>query len=270
MSFYCRCMAQLCAVSLLLAGCSTNPTLGGGGGNPASGAAGGAESYGENKQLPHCDRSLGTLAISEDQAAPWFAYLGQYQLPSTVPLLRLIVQQSNCFVIVDRGRAFGTMMGERALGQTGELRRGSKFGKGQMVAADYTMSPSINFSQQGTEGMSGALGLIPGVGGLLSVAAAGLKSNSASTTLMLIDNRSGVQLAAAQGSAKNWDFGGVGGLLGSGGAGAVGAYATTPQGKLITSAFIDSYAQLVNAVRGYRAQNVQGGLGKGGGLHVGQ
>jgi hypothetical protein len=261
-------------LSLCLAGCSTDPTLGQGGGNPASGSAGGSTSQGANSQLEHCDASLGTLAIEEDQAAPWYAYLTQYQLPSTVPLLRLIVQQSNCLVIVDRGRAFGNMMGERALQQSGELRGGSKFGKGQMVAADYSMSPSVNFSQQGGQGISGVLGFVPVVGGVLGAVAGAAKSNSASTTLLLVDNRSGVQLAAAQGSAKNWDFagfGGAAGFFGAGGAGgAVGAYSTTPEGKIITAAFIDSYNQMVRSLRNYTAQEVRGGLGKGGNLKVGQ
>jgi curli biogenesis system outer membrane secretion channel CsgG len=271
MSFRTYFLAPLAAASLALAACSTDPTFGNGGGNPASGSASGSNSNGANSQLQHCDHTIGTLAIEEDQAAPWYTYLySQYQLPSTVPLLRLIVQQSNCFVIVDRGRAFNTMMGERSLAQSGELRAGSRFGKGQMVSADYSMSPSINFSQQGGQGVGAALGFVPGVGGLLSVAAAGMKSNSASTTLLLVDNRSGVQLSAAQGSAKNWDFAGLGGLIGSGGAGGIGGYSSTPEGKIITAAFIDSYNQMVIATKDYKAQTVKGGLGKGGNLPVGQ
>jgi hypothetical protein len=49
------------------------------------------------------------------------------------------------------------MMQERTLEQSGEMREGSSFGKGQMVAADYTMSPSITFSKKGTGGVGGAL-----------------------------------------------------------------------------------------------------------------
>jgi hypothetical protein len=43
-----------------------------------------------------------------------------------------------------------------------------------------------------------------------------MKSNEASTTLIMIDNRSGVQLAAAEGSARNMDFNVFGGLFGGG------------------------------------------------------
>jgi hypothetical protein len=257
---------------LVLTGCSTDPTLGGSSGIMTTGSAAGSATSGANNQLEHCPETLGTLAISEDEAASWYAYLSRYQLPSTVPLLRLIVQQSNCFVIVDRGRAFNNMMQERALAQSGEMRAGSRMGKGQVVAADYTVSPSINFSQSGTGGMGAALGFVPYAGPVLGGLAANARSNEASTTLLLIDNRSGVQLGASQGSAKNWDIGGVGGLLGFGGGGfggaGAGAYSTTPEGKILAAAFMDSYNQMVRSLRNYQAQTVRGGLGTGGTLGV--
>jgi curli biogenesis system outer membrane secretion channel CsgG len=123
-----------------------------------TGSAGGATAQNANSQLERCNESLGTLAVVEDQAAPWYGYLANYHLGSTVPVLRMIIQQSNCFVVVERGRGMTNMMGERALQQTGEMRSGSHFGKGQVVAADYTMEPSIDFSQKGTGGVGGAFG----------------------------------------------------------------------------------------------------------------
>jgi hypothetical protein len=251
-----------------LAACSTDPSLGGGSGNVASGSAAGTTTTGANSQLEHCPASMGTLGINEDEAAPWYAYLSQYQLPSTVPLLRLIVQQSNCFVIVERGRGMNNMMMERGLAQSGELRNGSNMGKGQMAAADYTMIPSINFSQSGTSGLGGAVGFVPYVGGVLGGLAASTKSNEASTTLLLIDNRSGVQLSASQGSAKNWDIGGLGGVLGYSAGGGIGGYSNTPEGKIVAAAFMDSYNQMVRSLRNYREQTVKGGLGTGGTLGV--
>ncbi len=253
-----------------LAACSTNPELGNGGGNVASGSAAGSATTNANSQLEHCGATLGTLVINEDTAAPWYGYLAQYQLPSTVPLLRLIVQQSNCFVLVDRGPAMGHIMGERDLAAAGELRTTSNFHKNQMVAADYTMVPSVNFSQQGGSGISGAAGYVPVVGGLLSTVAGNMHSNEASTTLLLVDNRSTVQLSASQGSAKNWDVGGFAGLFNYRGGGGVGGYSTTPEGKIITAAFMDSYNQMVDSLRNYKAQNVNGGLGAGGNLPVQQ
>jgi hypothetical protein len=263
------CVATALVLALGLAVCGASEPVLGGAKTPATGAAGGASSEGASSQLEHCDESLGTIAVVEDQGAAWYGGLARYKLGSTVPVLRMLIQQSNCFVVVERGAAMGNVMQERALQQSGEIREGSNFGKGQMVAADYTMSPSINFSQKGTGGVGGALG---GFGGVLGRAAGaiagGLKANEASTTLLLIDNRSSVQLASAVGSAKNFDFNLFGGMFGSGVGGAAGAYTNTPEGKILTAAFMDSYNQLVKAVRNYKAQSVKGGLGTGGRLGV--
>lgn len=252
----------------LLAGCvSTQPEVGGGSKSAVTGAAGGATTDNANSALEKCDQSLGTLAVVEDQNATWYQYLRNYKLGSTVPVIRMMIQQSNCFVIVERGAAMNNMNTERALRDTGEMRGNSNFGKGQMVAADYTMSPSIQFSQN-TGGMGGALGGFSGGLGLLGAVAGGLKTNEAATTLIMIDNRSGVQLAAAEGTAKNTDFNLMGGLFGGALGGGAGGYSNSPEGKIIIAAFADSYNQLVKAVRNYQAQTVKGGLGTGGTLGV--
>ena len=242
----------------------------GGGKNPVGGSAGGAASTGAASTLEHCPRPLGTLAVEENTNDPWYAVLtNQYHLPSTVPLIRLMIQQSNCFVVVDRGQAMNSMMGERDLNASGELRQTSHMDKGQMVAADYVVTPSIQFSQD-TGGGGAALAAVGGsYGAILGAIAGSMKSSEASTTMMLIDTRSGVQVAVAQGSAKNIDFG-VAGLFdhfGSGGA-SLGAYSQTPQGKVIAAAFLDAYNQMVKSVREYAPQRVAGGLGTGGNLSV--
>ena len=84
----------------------------------------------------------------------------------------------------------------------------------------------------------------------------------------MIDNRSGVQIASSVGSAKNFDFNLSGGLFGRSGGGSLGGFTNTPEGKVITAAFADSYNQMVKSLRNYRAQTVEGGLGKGGTLKV--
>ncbi len=262
-----RLAALSAAVAALSACVSTAPKMGENKGT-VTGAAGGASSDNANSALEKCDESLGTLAMEEDVNAPWYVELRNYQLGSTLPVLRLMIQQSNCFVIVERGRAMNNMMRERELQQSGEMRGGSNFGQGQMVAADYTMSPSIQFS--GKTG-GAAAGLISGFGALGAVAGAvagGMSRNEASTTLLLIDNRSGVQISAAEGTSSNMDFSLFGGLFGSGLAGGGGGYSSTPQGKVIVTAFADSYNQMVRALRNYRAQTVRGGLGTGGRLGV--
>ena len=233
----------------------------------ATGSAGGSNVQNANSQLEKCDRPLGTLAVVEDQNADWYRQLtGQYHLGSTAPVLKLLVQQSNCFVVVDRGAAMALGNEERNLRDSGEMRKTSNFKKGQMVAADYAMNPSVTFSSSDTGGAGAALGAFGG--GWLGVLAGGLKFADASTMLTLVDNRSSVQVAAAEGSARNTDisiFGGAfGGALGAAG----GGYSKTPEGKVVVAAFTDSYNNIVRAVKNYKAQTIKGGLGTGGELKV--
>jgi hypothetical protein len=255
------------AAVLSLAACSSMDMGSQAAKTEATGSAGGANSQNANNKLARCNAPLGTITVVEDTNTPWYGILtSQYQLGPTTPVLKLMIQQSNCFVVVDRGRAMNNMMQERALAQSGELRQNSNFGKGQIVSADYTLSPTITFSNNNAGGIGGLVGGLLGPVGAIVGASASAKE--ASTLLTLVDNRSGVQLAAAEGSAKNWDFGAIGGLFGGAAGGIGGGYAKTAQGKVIVAAFMDSYNGIVKAVENYKAQEVKGGLGTGGQLGV--
>lgn len=243
------------------------PSLGGGGSGVVTGSAAGESSVDNNTELEKCEETLGTLSIFEDTSLPWWGtYKQQYpRLGSTVPVLRLMIQQSNCFVIVERGAAMNAMNRERQLMNSGQLRSGSNFGGGQMVAADFTLSPSVLFAEK-----TGGFGAVLGSFGSLGKLAAGqMSSNEAETNLTLIENRSGVQVSSANGSAENNDFGFLGGLFGGGAAVGVGGFSKTPEGKVVTAAFADSFNEMVKALRVYKAQTVKGGLGKGGRLTIG-
>ena len=105
-------------------------------------------SAGKNSALEHCDRPVGTMSVYEDRSAEWCqAWLanmrGDRTTTSIVPVIRLLAQQSNCFAVVERGRAMDAMARERGLMDAGELRKHSNFGKGQMAATDYTLEPNI-------------------------------------------------------------------------------------------------------------------------------
>jgi curli biogenesis system outer membrane secretion channel CsgG len=233
----------------------------------ATGSAAGSSTQNVNPALELCDGPLGTMSVVEDTAAPWYTYLTtQWKLGPTTPVLKMLAQQSNCFIVVERGRAMHNVMKERELQNSGELRQGSNFGKGQMVAADYSMNPSITFSNTDAGRVGGAIGGLFGTVGAL--VGGSLNYKEASTMLTLIDNRSGVQLAAAEGSAQNVDMGAMGGFLaGTVGLGA-GGYQNTAEGKVIVAAFTDSFNNMVRALRNYKAQEMKGGLGTGGSLKV--
>ena len=261
--------------SLLLTGCETTgmklgnldaKTL-------MTGSAAGSATSGESAEVEKCAGPLGTISLVENQDAGWYTVLrNEYRLPPTSNLLRLLVQQSNCFVVVERGAA-GTkaMNREREIMQAGEMRGGSNFGKGQMVASDYGLSPEIVFSNSNASGMGGLLGSL--IGGRDGRAVANFTGNiqtkEASAMLTLVDNRSGVQVAAAEGSAAKTDLNLFGGLSGGSGGAALGGYTNTAQGKVIAGAFMDAFNQMVRSLRSYKAQTVQGqGLGGGGRLSV--
>lgn len=242
-------------------------------GNPdaktmATGSAGGSNAANVNSNLERCSSPFGTLAINEDQASDWYSWLGRHGLHSTVPVLRLLAQQSNCFVVVERGAGMDSLMRERDLMQSGELRKRSNFGKGQLVAADYTVTPTLILQDNDMGGVGGAVG---GLFGSVGAAIGGsMKQAGAQSMMTLVDNRSGVQVAVAEGSGSSMDIGGVVGLMGSHGGGGLGAYRSTPEGKVIVAAMTDAFSNLVRATKNYRPQEAAGphGHGTGGKLKV--
>jgi curli biogenesis system outer membrane secretion channel CsgG len=214
---------------------------------PASGSAGPDGAQGESPQLEKCDKPYGTLAVAEPQEHIYYA-LQRYGLTSPSPVIRMLVQQSNCFVVVERGRAMKNILQERDLMASGELQTGSNMGKGQMVTADYVLTPEVVFSEKNTGGLGGALGGLFG-GSIGAAVGGGLKFKEAQTSMLLADTRSSLQIASAQGIAKKADWA-LGGILGGGGAaGALGAYENTPEGKIIAAGFVDNWNNIVRAIR---------------------
>lgn len=268
-------IALLIFMSLILASCAPVQMGSSGSKTVATGAAGGSTAQNANAALERCSESFGTLALLEEQEEDWYyIVVNEYRLPPVTKLLRLMAQQSNCFVVVERDRrGMKAMEKERELQASGEMRQGSNFGKGQMVAADYTLTPSITFSSSDSGGAGAAVGTLMSVfGGSAGTAlglAGGVQKREASTMLTLVENRSGVQIAAAEGSASKFDFGALGSIFSSSGGVGLGGYEKTPQGKILAAAFADSFNQMVQALKNYRAQEVKGGLGKGGTLKIG-
>lgn len=276
----------LSAVMATLSGCATQQAglQTGGSSQMVTGSAGGATSVNANKSLERCATPLGTLAVADGR------FSGSSNVTTVEPLIRLAVQQSNCFVLTSIGnRATRALINEITGEQrdSGEYRSGSKQHKGQRVAADYLLDPQVIVANEATSGNSNNLGAgLVGIGlsaaGLGALgAAAGALSNSVETrtsdvALTLTDIRSTVQVAISSGSAtaNNTNFsaaagiGGWGYLLGGGVGGGVSSFSRTPEGQAIAAAFFDAYNNMVIAVRNYKAQDVQDGLGTGGSLKV--
>lgn len=237
-------LISVAACAALLGACATGTQLGGGG-TKTTGSGGAAGTQGEAAELVKCDRPIGKAALLESDNRNFT----RYGLSSPVPLLRLMMAQSNCFQVVERGAASKALQRERELASQGELAKGSAMGGGQMAAADFIITPNIVHQDEDSGGGGGALGaLLPGVAGAV---AGGIKTKNleAQTVLYLTNVRTGVQEAVAEGSATKRDIGwGAGGFAGVVGA-AGGAYQDTEVGKIVAAAFLDAHNKLVAQVR---------------------
>lgn len=256
---------------VLLSGCATGGMVKSGTpGTAISGSAAGGTSVDADSSLERCDKTLGTLAIDDGRGKDWYYKFGRATKITTIePLLRLAVQQSNCFVITSIGN---TRTDSRLSSITnkqrdsGEYRAGSNQQKGQRVAADYFLEPSIVIDDSPMGKIQGAVGGF--LGGALGAVTGSLESKSSVVTLALMDIRSAVQIAASQGSSSATNYGAAIGAFGSGKAGVLSGYSKTPEGKATVAAFVDAYNNMVIALKNYKAQEVEGGLGTGGTLKV--
>jgi LysM repeat protein len=262
--------------SLALVGCEGTPQMGQGG-SVVSGSGGSAGSQGANEQMVHCTGPIGTAALVEPDPV-LSGRLSSVGLQSPVPLLRLIMAQSNCFRVIDRGAALRNMQQEVGLAQSGMLKNGSATAQGRMVAAQYLVTPNVIFSNPNAGGgnLGAALGgFVPG-GAIIGAVAGSIRIKEAQTTLFVTDAQSSEQVAVSEGSAKVTDFGGAGGLGGWGGGigglAGIGGYGNTAEGKLIAAAFLDSFNKLVGQIQATRANlsGTSGGISSSSGTYTWQ
>ncbi len=200
----------------------------------------------DKDKIERCSAPYGTLAVNEptDEVLNW---LRRYDLDSPAALIRIYAQESNCFIVVERGKGMQNLQQERALGASGELQSGSNMGKGQMVAADLVLTPYVQFADNNAGGVGAAAG---GIGRRLGVGVGGgLKFKEAQSSITLSSTRTGVQVAAAEGKARQRDFS-LGGLGIAGGLlGGVGAYSSSAEGKVIAASLLDNFNAIVVKLR---------------------
>lgn len=204
-------------------------------------------------EIPQCTRNLGTVAIVEPDTKWW----RELSLGSPEAIMRVFVQRSGCFTLVNRGRSMRNRAMERALAEQGELQEGSNLGRGQVKAADYFLQPDIvtTNANSGGGGVGGAIGGLLGrrfLGGLAG--GINVRKKEANVTLSVVNARTTVEEALVEGYARKRDLrfrGGGGGGWWSG-FGAVGGsgYQNTEIGQVIVLAYLDAYTQLVGQLGG--------------------
>lgn len=248
----------LCSVTVL-PGCGKSGTELGGGSSEVTGSAGPTGANGANQALAKCSSPVATLALVENPRG--YVINGSYNLPSSpVPLVRLLAQQSGCFRVVDRSAGLRGTIQEQELKDSGVLRKqGNTVDKGKGYEAQYTLIPNLTFSEQDAgRSVGGVLAHIPVVrdfGAVIGLVEQ-IKFKEAQVALLLTDNETTEQVAAATGSARTTDLG-LGGLAigGMGGAGGMG-WSNTNEGKVIAAAFLDAHNKLVVQARELMAKDL--------------
>jgi curli biogenesis system outer membrane secretion channel CsgG len=205
------------------------------------------------QQIPQCAKPIGVLAIVEPESQWW----REYSLGSPEAVIKVFVQQSHCFTIVNRGRSMQSRAMERALADQGELQAGSNLGAGQVKAADFFLEPNIvtanrNSGGGGAGAALGALGGLFGGGGSFVGGLAGginVKKGEASVTLSVVNART-TEEYVVEGYARkkdiSWGAGGAGGWWSGFAAAGGSGYQNTEIGQVIVLAYLDAYTKLLN------------------------
>jgi hypothetical protein len=250
-------LAAAVALTLGLAGCGgKSKTDLGEGGAIVTGSAGPVGAHNAARELQRCDAPVATLALVENPHG--YTYSSSYHLPPTpLPLVRLLAQQSNCFRVVDRAAGLRNTINEQELKEAGVLRKqGSTVEKGKGYEAQYTLTPSLTFSEKdaGRE-IGGIMAMIPILDKLVGVAEH-VKMKDAQVALLLTDNETTEQVAAATGSVRVTDLGMGGLVLGKLGGAAGAGWSNSNEGKVIAAAFLDAHNQLVAQARALQAKDL--------------
>jgi curli biogenesis system outer membrane secretion channel CsgG len=198
--------------------------------------------------VPHCTRKLGTVSVADgDNPYGWT----QFSLAPPSKLLKVLIQRSGCFNLVDRGTGLHAAETERNIGGGLGLQRGSNVGIGQIKAADYVLVAEVQAANQNAGGSGIGAGIGGLIGGRFGALAGGIGSRKleANTVLSLTNVRTTETIATQDGYAAKNDltFGGGGGTgFFGGGIGAVGGgYDNTDIGRIVTLAFIQAYSKMV-------------------------
>lgn len=236
------------AAALSLAACGKQGTELGQGGSVVSGSGGPQGASNAAKELMKCEAPIAVVALQENQGG--YTGIGRGGLPeSPLPLVRVLMQQSGCFRIVDRNAGLKGTVREQELKDAGILRADGTVKKGQGIMAQYSIVPSLVFSEQDAgRQLGGVIAAIPGLNKLAG-AAEHVKLKEAQVVLLLTDNETTEQLSSATGAARTTDLG-IGGLaIGNGGGLGGMGWSNTNEGKVIAAAFLDAQNQLVTQLR---------------------
>lgn len=264
MKFYQK-VGFLFAVFFSLAGCSTMDM--GKGGSVVTGSSGNGGAQGESSALNKCSAGSYKPTIVVDEAdneqarstgARYAIYASRIGLPQDPkPLVKLMLQQTGCFRVVNRAAGLRSAKAEQELKEDGFMREGSTVKKGRVMEAQYTLIPQVIFTENnagGGGGMAAAFGnaFLPGVGTLL---AGSLKFREAQVMVTFVNNETLEEEITAEGSAKATDIGMGAALFGGLGAAGGGGFSNTNEGKVVAAALMNAINKIVAHVQTLNVPN---------------
>lgn len=226
-------------------------------GGLVTGAAGQKGSTGETRKIEKCKAPVATVGVIENPNG--YTYTSSHSnLPeSPVPLVRMMLQQSGCFRVVDRSLGLKGTRQELELQESGLTRKNTTVNPhGNVLEAQYVLTPTLVFSEQKAGGgLEGILSRIPVINQFAGIAE-NVKFKEAQVVLTLTDAETTEQLVSAEGSAKATDLGAAGMMLGSLGTAGAAGWSNTNEGKVISAAFLDSVNKLIPHVRELAAKQM--------------
>jgi curli biogenesis system outer membrane secretion channel CsgG len=250
-------LALLLALALGLSACGKQGVELGQGGSVVSGSGGPQGAQHAARELQKCESPVAVVALQENQGG--YTGIGRGGLPeSPLPLVRVLMQQSGCFRIVDRNAGLKATVREQELKDAGVLRSDGEGNvkRGRGIVAQYSVVPSLVFSEQDAgRQLGGLVAMIPGLNKFAG-AAEQVKFKEAQVVLLLTDNETTEQLSSATGAARTTDLGVGGFALGAGGGLGGMGWSNTNEGKVIAAAFLDAHNQLVAQLRSLAAKEL--------------
>lgn len=181
--------------------------------------------------LAKCEKPLGSIAVVDGDTQGWT----KYGLSSPRELIVAMATESGCFTVANGGRA--DFLVSAIAGDKEEIDQTMNAVKGAMVEGALRTGALGAVARVPMAGQ--LLGMFGGLGGKKKTIAAGLRVLAPGTGQMLVSG-------SGEASKSAVTFGGAGGMFGAA-ASTVGSsgYATSKDGKLLTSAFVKAFNAVV-------------------------
>lgn len=206
-----------------------------------------------SRKIPQCHTPIGTIALVQEKKQVQQQLLPQFQAlmemasqqsgaannVDPLPLVKVLINQSQCFYIVERGAGFDAIQRERALA-------GNSATAPALQPAKYLLTAEVVYQDRRAGGSMGGLGGLAGA----FAGGTGFKVNNLETQVLLtlVEVDTGMQRAIASGAARKRDIGLLGaGLLGAGAAALTG-YESTDISKITAAAILDAFVKLMPSI----------------------